>query len=1246
MAAGRDPHQRAKASSGLVPYRDHAARLYSAPLLPFERDLIATIGCTEEEYRWYKQQVATLSRERPAEYELVPDVQNGPVVVPFLISLAVGAAFTAVSYFLAPQVKPETPQQQRTKRLASAEGRSRFNQTFGFEGVADIAQFGLPIPIVFGRWTQRTTHTTGGILVSPSLVWSRMFSYGTSQGYKGLYMIGEATLSPPDPNGVFIGTIPLSSLPKEHYALYWASRPDDARVKARDFLGGTRGNEQAADPEPHDDIFQCPTIQAMVDTGFSYAYTPTGNTTFGAYDAIKNGTHNKYNWQVISIPRFEDGDNRLRATRRKIAGGAANAVEGGMPGDGAGYSCLMGLVAHQPKGGSNVEYEFPTRVSVGVGDRVTFRISGKGYIGTAGTFASESGVSVDDLEQRSISEREDADDKLQVGEMFLIGRTLWQVIARDSNEPWSMNNVPRFYTLECIETLGGSNQIDIVGRQSTITEIGYDGANYGPTWAGPNEFPLLHISLATVRNQRITEVTEFGIKSQVWNRADGLCNFPEVPTPEQLKRFDKKGINVTNGTRTGYFARASVFTIMLRPVGLDASGQPYPWDYIDEQFCVIGKSPVDQYNYIRIKHREPGQFEYRFIPKCGADIKAFSPLNAEFWRLNGSGGEIIGEERSNRYGRFQVTVKGNKVAVADILENKEFRTKGTDGTPGRWVSRAARVEVVEWLPSWQQGGKFGGWHYQYFGYANAYKGQERSAEITMRWNSSGDTVRIKVTVRSIYRPENPRSPEGWEWENPSRMEIVGWSKEPPNGETLTAEVSGYRGNAYSSGSVYPKLRVIHDNVYEPGDPAQAARWFERASQIADVSHFAELTKSNASSPEHEVVYVNESVTNPTLPTYNNMTLLGLALRSSRSITSLDQVRAWIPNGVETLRFDLGTVGPANKFSDLVYFLLTDPRAGVGRRVSNELIETAGFYRTARFLSQNEIYFDGVIEEQTNIRDYISQLAPLHLCNFVIANGKFTIEPALPTESDGTLRQGAVQISALFTAGNIIEDTFAVNYLDADDRQNFRAVMTYRQSQRNQLPEQRSMMVLWGDNTDDFNQAKMETYDMSGFCTYRNQAFLVARYLLSVRRRVTHTISFKTTPEGLYLAPGQYIRVITKASPYVSFNNGVIDGSGNVTSLGGELSGSYDIFAYRAGDPDVRITSMTVTNGTVSDASLFNSLFTVRSESANCNIYQVDQISMDEDGLVEIQASHFPCDDSLRSLIVQDVLDPGRFTVID
>jgi hypothetical protein len=104
-----------------VPYRDHAARVYSAPLLPFERDLIATIGCSEEEYRWYKQQVALRTKERPAEYDLVPDVQNTGAEIIAIVSLVIGLASTAVSLLLAPKPpsQPESPREGRNKRLAA-----------------------------------------------------------------------------------------------------------------------------------------------------------------------------------------------------------------------------------------------------------------------------------------------------------------------------------------------------------------------------------------------------------------------------------------------------------------------------------------------------------------------------------------------------------------------------------------------------------------------------------------------------------------------------------------------------------------------------------------------------------------------------------------------------------------------------------------------------------------------------------------------------------------------------------------------------------------------------------------------------------------------------------------------------------------------------------------------------------------------------------------------------------------------
>jgi len=448
-----------------------------------------------------------------------------------------------------------------------------------------------------------------------------MFSYGSSQGYKGLYVVGESTLSTPDVNGIFLGTMPLASLPREQFAFYWASREGDSRVKASDLFAGTRAEPYSGDPEPHDDIFQCPTQGVAVDTGFCSVYTPTGSTAFGVYDPIKNGTYNKINWQVVSIPDGNDPDRRLRATRRKIAGGAANQPEDGMPGDGAGYSCFMGLIGHNTN-----TYDLPTRVTINANDTVVFRIDDKEY--NDDSFATESGVTLDDQNARSIAERQNADDKLQVGEMFMIGRTVWQVISRPSNKSWNTNRGNYDYTLKCLETTGGSTEIGIAGTRAIQNQIGYDGQTYEPQWVGPSYFPLLHIAFATIRNQRVVDATEFGIRSQVWNRANGLCNFPEVPTPARLAKFDRNGVNVTNGTRNGYFDRSSVFTIAVRPVGLDTNGQPFPWELLGEQFCVTGKNPTEKFNYIRVKADKPGQFEYRFIPKSGADVRQFSPEDA------------------------------------------------------------------------------------------------------------------------------------------------------------------------------------------------------------------------------------------------------------------------------------------------------------------------------------------------------------------------------------------------------------------------------------------------------------------------------------------------------------------------------------------------------------------------------------------------------------------------------------------
>ena len=156
----------------------------------FRSQLIAIAGCTEEEYRKFVFLAKEKARIRPAEYDCIPDVQASEAVwIPLVISLVLGAASTAAAYFLAP--KPSAPQFQsqdtRTLTLDSIVGNQRFTPTYGFNSQAELANYGEPIPIIFGRWTG----STGGILVTPKLVWSRMFSYGSQQGIKMLFVVGE-----------------------------------------------------------------------------------------------------------------------------------------------------------------------------------------------------------------------------------------------------------------------------------------------------------------------------------------------------------------------------------------------------------------------------------------------------------------------------------------------------------------------------------------------------------------------------------------------------------------------------------------------------------------------------------------------------------------------------------------------------------------------------------------------------------------------------------------------------------------------------------------------------------------------------------------------------------------------------------------------------------------------------------------------------------------------------------------------
>ena len=991
------------------------------PLLPYERQIIELAGCTVEEYQFFVDEATRRSLVRPAGYEHIPDVRMGPVV-PILVSLAIGLLTSAISYFLTP--KPSGDRGgggQRT--LDSRNGTDRFAQTSGFESVAEPAQYGEVVPIVWTKWTG----TTGGVLVTPKLVWSRMFSLASQQAYKLLYVIGEAAVGQPDLAGVYLGNTGLDVLSNSDYALWW--KPS-GRPSRGDLLYGTQGGATSGDPQTTGDLFA---TGAGVN-GFSQALSPASNTRFGVSNGIPNATQFRLNYQIVSVPASAEAKDSLRRNRAKVAGfrleanGAATYSNGGL---GFGYFRRQGILA-------------------GSGGNIRFIISGnqqreKGYFG----LGQGGGGELADVNNMLDSECAKADDLLQIGETFIINQSVWRVTGR-SLTIW-LPGQTQVVTLQLIEVLE-SGDVRALPEEFIVAEPGNVNLHFGVPDAGNRAGAVFdnlnRVSFATVKNTRACSITQIGLRSNVWGRFNGLCNFNSLLSAPQIADLDNGNITVGSGTMSDYFTRTSAFTLYFRQLGQQE------WQKTGINLCVRGSTPVDQFHQITIQHGIKSSLQFRFVPLTAAYLFRLGS-STQLFCLGSPTGSENGAALSG--GGISVFAYGQMVTIGEC-------------------------------------------------------------------------------------------------------------------------------------ALLPQMTCNSDELN--------FRVFEENTGIAEISHYGNLiNRSCDSQPEHEVVYVNEILEPNVIPTFSSLTTAALSLRSNRNTSNFDQLRVWIGNGVTE----------SNSFPGLVLYLLQNVNG-----VSDQLIDADSFSAAASFCESRGLFFDGAISERTNLRQFIADTAPYFLLNFVIANGKFSLMPAV----DGA------GISNMFTAGNIIEGSFNVDYLPADQRRDFQALVTYRtHPAKNELPVLRTYRARYGDTASD---APIESFDMSSFCTSREHAKQVAHYFLSVRKNVTHSIKFKTAPETAGVAPGSYISVALEQNVANSFGNGTISAlDGKVTSATALADGTYAIVYYQSGTSDVQTGNLTIAGGVASNTQLWGALFSVSTSSISANTYLVEQIDIDDDGLVNVTATEYP-----------------------
>jgi len=426
-----------------------------------------------------------------------------------------------------------------------------------------------------------------------------------------------------------------------------------------------------------------------------------------------------------------------------------------------------------------------------------------------------------------------------------------------------------------------------------------------------------------------------------------------------------------------------------------------------------------------------------------------------------------------------------------------------------------------------------------------------------------------------------------------------------------------------------------------GDLSYIDTW----GKLAEAFIYEEIQSSAEGGPEHEVVYVNEIVPNSSAPVYDNLALVGINVLSSVEWQQFGQFSCYVTGGkiCRRLRAAL-TTGPTHLFPDVLLDLMTNTTYGAGDLIKDSMIDFTAFTAAANWCSSRNYFFDGVQADRVNLRQWAADTAAANLLIFGESDGKFYLRPAIQFT--------AVPIKGLFTAGNIVEGTFKLQYLEPEEREPIQVSVRYREERASSdptnpgiFPTEREVLVRevapFGNATD-----PIEALDLSDYVTSRSQAVDAAKYIIRMRRIPTHVISFRTTHEGALakLGPSDYIRVAMDETQYDEFNNGVVTAQGAVISTQTLFPGTYDVIAWNGteGTPPADTSLVISSDGTATPTGV---VFTVKKVGTQVRTYQIERVTPDEEGTFTIEAVYMPTNSS-GVLKLAEVFDDAGSWVIE
>jgi hypothetical protein len=1261
-------------------------------ILPADRYLAAVLGLSDEQYAYFQAEARKRCREQPA-----PAVVAGAetLAIISLVATALSVGFTIAASFIKPKTSKPAQIVNRDKSLSNITQNQRFAPRSAIDSSQDIVSIGTTISLVYALRETVSGEQFGGVRLNMPLLWAQIFSMGKSQMLRAVFLIGEGPINSINTNGFAIGNNSLgvydllSNVANERASrltIYYKS--DGGRLTSSDRINGRLANRDTGNAQNDGaaDVFQTRSINNNYAPDFCSVNRPSAGTIFGLFSPCGNNLGYKLNpavrpaTQARLKPKGSKGNSKIEcdpdpaALVQRLKNEAFFSTRSGFT-SGGNTASLDEVITYrldrscEPlddpflvdidddnigswSSSSGVEsrpriYErdkADKQISVAWNNLLSVSnpsvLSGGDAIEVTATFNYESPLLASNSE--SLLERLGPASRGQYETVYWvkikrgkeeIESQFTVLISKQSKRTFKASNDTnssfKDYSLSSSKNDDGAVtnvQLNTSGSNSLIVTTSIDDDEIIDYYdfdvevdddSGPVEkltsplrlrakivFPVKELN-ASSENSRDVATAVAGLQ-QSWNDAIvvgdlykigsalAVCTSKSPSDSVFISDIDQE--EVDSGTtiradfrvvRAGQMASYNNSTLRRNgkdsKEGLTATNAPHLMKcavatFVTSRRCRVVELGLRSTLGLRIN----GICNFRDSPTY-AEVDGRACLFKEGDSVKRGKRVILENFSSNtlttseeRYSFFRISFRNPDSGSSFIELGPCFGVRGLNQQSSFNYIRFDMPNTDYWEFRIEP---LSGWEIRNSIASGVLRVLDASLESTISGSSNG----------------------------------VGWYS---NGFSLNRVRSNFNLNASKrSGDIDNTLKRVDENNY-----------IDAWGKLAEFFVYDAVESSASGGPEHEVIYVNEIVRNSDAPQYSNLGLIGINIVSSSEWQQFSQFSAYVTGGIKCRRLrNNSSQGPTHLFPDILLDLFTNQRYGKGESIPDSLIDLQSFKNAADWCFERRYFFDGVISERINLRQWAADNAANNLLIFGESDGKFFLRQGITFEP--------VTIRALFTAGNISEGSFQVQYLDPEDREPIQVSVKYREERANNsianpgiFPIEREILIreTVGSDTD-----PIESIDLTDSCTNRKHAIDVAKYLIRFRRIPTHTIRFQTTFEGTLskLSPSDYIQVVMDVTQFNEFNNGVVTDSGALISTQPLANGTYDVIAWDGKSTSIpSTTSLVVSNGGKT-ATPKNIVFTRTPNQITKRTYQIERISPEEDGTFSIEAVHMPINNS-------------------